>query len=56
MHQKPMLSVILLASFSVGSWLTFTTRTTNKVRLCEQSEPQSEPSVGQARRRCSALL
>jgi len=29
---------------------------TNKVRLCEQSEPQSEPSVGQARRRCSALL
>jgi hypothetical protein len=22
---------------------------TNKVRLCEQSEPQSEPVVGQAR-------
>jgi hypothetical protein len=25
---------------------------TNKVRLCERSEPQSEPFVGQARRKC----
>jgi UDP:flavonoid glycosyltransferase YjiC (YdhE family) len=25
---------------------------TNKVRLCEPSEPQSEPFVGQARRKC----
>jgi hypothetical protein len=28
---------------------------TNKVRLCEQSEPQSEPFVGQARPACVAI-
>ncbi len=31
---------------------TVPSRTTNKVRLCERSEPQSEPFVGQARRKC----
>jgi len=36
-------------------WKKIKSLITNKVRLCEQSEPQSEPFVVQARQRHSVI-